>query len=87
MPLNTGWITGHRYLCVSGHRTDHRTDCWIHWTKLTVNYIDSTIGRSEWFHYCVIVCTIEGIPVDCNHYFLLLNKFVKLNFLSFPVAT
>ena len=25
------WITGYRYLCVSGHRTDHRTD--IQWTN------------------------------------------------------
>ena len=46
-----------------------------------------TVARSDWFHYCVIVCTIESIPVDCNLYFQLLNKFVKLNFLYFPVAT
>ena len=39
-------IVGYRYLCVSGHRTDHRTDdsidnrtdCWIQWTNLTVSY-------------------------------------------------
>ena len=46
-----------------------------------------TVARSDWFHYCVIVCTIESIPVYCNLYFQLLNKFVKLNFLYFPVAT
>ena len=35
-------ITGYRYLCVSGHwtdhRMDHRTDCWIQWTNLTISY-------------------------------------------------
>ena len=29
----------------------------------------------------IVVCAIESIPVDCNHYFQLLNKF-KLSFLS-----
>ena len=28
-----------------------------------------TVARSDWFHYCIIVCTIESIPVDCNLYF------------------
>ena len=28
-----------------------------------------TVVRSDRFHYCIIVCTIESIPVDCNHYF------------------
>ena len=46
-----------------------------------------TVARSDCFHCCIIVCAIESIPIDCNHYFQLLNKFVKLNFLSFPVAT
>ena len=45
------------------------------------------VARSDWFLYCVIICIVESIPVDCNFYFELLNKFVKLNFLSFPVAT
>ena len=27
------------------------------------------VARSDWFHYCIIVCTIESIPVDCNLYF------------------
>ena len=63
-------ITGHRHFCVSGHWTDHRTDCWIQWTNLTnISYIDRTVTRSDWFRYCVIVCTIESILVRCNHYF------------------
>ena len=45
-------------ICVSGHQTDHMTD------HRTV-----TVARSEWFHYCIIVCTVESIPVDCNLYF------------------
>ena len=45
------------------------------------------MARSDWFHYYIIVCAIERIPVDCNHYLQLLNKFVKLKFLTFPVAT
>ena len=28
-----------------------------------------TAARSDWFHYCIIVCTVESIPVDCNLYF------------------
>ena len=56
-------------ICVSGHqtdhRTDHRTDYWIQWTNFTV----VTVARSDSFHYCIIVCTIENIPVDCNLYF------------------
>ena len=28
-----------------------------------------TVARSDWFHYCNIVCTFESIPVDCNLYF------------------
>ena len=27
------------------------------------------LARSDWFHYCIIVCTVESIPVDCNLYF------------------
>ena len=23
-----------------------------------------TVVTSDWFHYCIIVCTIESIPVD-----------------------
>ena len=75
--LDTERIIGHRYLCVSGHRTDHRTDCWIQWTNLTVSYMDTVVARSDWFHYFVIVCTTESIQFDYNHYFKLLNQFVK----------
>ena len=33
-----------------------------------------TVGRSDWFHYCIIVCTVESIPdFDFNHYFKLIN--------------
>ena len=28
-----------------------------------------TVVTSDGFHYCIILCTIESIPVDCNHYF------------------
>ena len=37
MSLDIERITEHRYLCVNGHLTDHRTDCWIQWTNLTVS--------------------------------------------------
>ena len=30
-------------------------------------YLLVTVVRSDWFHYCVIVCTIESIPVECIH--------------------
>ena len=30
------WITGYGHLCVSGHQTDYRTDCWTKWTNLTL---------------------------------------------------
>ena len=43
---------------------DHRTDCSIQWTNLTISYS----GQVR-FHYCIIVCTIECIPVDCNLHF------------------
>ena len=26
---------------------DHRTDCWIQWTNLTVSYMDRIVTRSE----------------------------------------
>ena len=56
-------------ICVSGHqtdhRTDHRTDYWIQWTNLTVSYR----GQVRLVHYCIILYTIESIPVDCIHYF------------------
>ena len=70
MLSNIEQITGYRYLCVSehwtDHRIDHRTDCWIQWTNLTISYS----GQAR-FHYCIIVCTIESIlhVVDCNYYF------------------
>ena len=55
-------------MCVSGHwtdqRTDHRTDCWIQWINLTVSHS----GQVKKVYYCIIVCTIESIPVDCNYY-------------------
>ena len=28
-----------------------------------------TVARSDWFHNCIIVFTVESIPVDCNLYF------------------
>ena len=27
------------------------------------------VARSDWFHYCIIVWTVESILVDCNLYF------------------
>ena len=63
-------------LCVNGlrighktQRVDHRTDCWIQWTNLTVNCINRSLVRSGWFCYCLIAQATESIPVDCNHYF------------------
>ena len=52
MLFDTEQITGYRYLCVSGHRTDHRTHCWIQWTNLTVSYMDRILTMSDldWFH-------------------------------------
>ena len=50
----------------------HRTDYWI---------LSVTVARSD--HYCFIVCSVESIPVDCHHYFQLLNKFAKLIFCLF----
>ena len=50
-------ITGSRYY-VNGHQTDHRMNCWIECTNLTVNYVDGIVVRSDWFHYCITVyCT------------------------------
>ena len=31
--------------------------------------VSVTVARSDWFHYCIIVCTVESIPVDCDLYF------------------
>ena len=31
--------------------------------------LSGTVARSDWFHYCIIVCTVESIQVDCNLYF------------------
>ena len=28
-----------------------------------------TVARSDLFHYCIITCTVESMPVDCNIYF------------------
>ena len=37
---------------------------------LNCSYMDRIVVRLDWFHYCaIIVCTIESIRVDCNHYF------------------
>ena len=58
--------------CVSGHQTNHRTD---HKTIGQITgYSGQTllsviVARSDWFHYCIIVWTVESIPVDCNLYF------------------
>ena len=65
---NIEQITGYRYLCVSGDRMDHRTDCWIQRTNLTVSYMDIIVDSSDWFCCCIII--IESTPVDCNHYFI-----------------
>ena len=57
--LDTEQITGYRHLCDDEYRTDHRTDCWIQWTNLTVNYMDKIVVRSDWFHYYNIVIVYE----------------------------
>ena len=69
MLSNIEQITGYRYLC--------------QWTQdRSQDGLLDTVARSDWFHYCITVCIIESTPVDCNHYFYLLNKF-KLNFCLF----
>ena len=62
-------LTCLNYIFSNKGQMDHRTDCWIQWTNLTVSYMDRIVARSDQFHCCIIVCTIESIPVDCNHYF------------------
>ena len=52
--VDTEWITGQ----ITGYRR-----------QLSCSYMDRIVDRSDWFHYCIIVCTIESIPVDYNHYF------------------
>ena len=54
---------------------DHRTDCWTQWTNLTVNYMDRTVVRSDWFHSGIIVGATESISVYSNHY---LNCYINL---------
>ena len=51
-------------ICVSVQQMDHRTDCWIPWTNLTISNMDRIVVGSDWFHYFIIVCNIESIPVD-----------------------
>ena len=46
-------------------RRDHRTDCWIQWDKLNCQL---QCPGQILFHYCIIVCTIDIIPVDCKYY-------------------
>ena len=48
---------------VNGCLKDHRTGCWIEWTNITVNYMDRSVVRSDWFHYCI------NYSVDSNYYF------------------
>ena len=42
-----------------------RTDYWIHWANFTVSYSGQVrlvsllyVAKSDWFHYCIIVCTV-----------------------------
>ena len=51
--VDIGWITGQTQ--IAGY---------IGQTLLSV-----TVARSDWFYYCIIVYTIESIPVDSDHYF------------------
>ena len=46
---------------VSVCRTDFRKDCWMQLANLTVNYVNGTVVRSDWFHHCMIVQTIKSI--------------------------
>ena len=77
MLSNIEQITRYRHLLVDNGQITGQIAGYRGQTKLSV-----TAVRSDWFQYSVIVSTIESIPVVCNHYFSLLNKFVKLNFLS-----
>ena len=36
-------IIEYRYLCISGHWTDHRTHWWIRWTNSCVSYSGQVI--------------------------------------------
>ena len=63
--LFTSWGGQHSYadtlniriyiFYVTECRMDHSTDCWIQWTNLTVNYMDRSVVRLDWFQYCIIV--------------------------------
>ena len=68
-----------RTVCVIRYLIDHRI-----WISVLVDIrritgqitgysgqtlLSVTVARSDWFHYCIIVCTVESIPVDCNLYF------------------
>ena len=64
MLVNTERITGYRHLCIGGCQTDHRTDCWIQGTNLSVKYMDSTVVWSDWFHYFIIVLLYKLLRVS-----------------------
>ena len=38
-------------------------------SRYSVSYMDRIVARSDWFHYYIIICTIDSILGDCNHYF------------------
>ena len=61
---------------------DHRTEYWIHWTNLTIDYVDRTVVMSD----CTIVRTIKCISIDCNYYFYCLINLLNKT-MPFPVAT
>ena len=46
-------ITRYRYLCVGGHQTDHRTDCWIQWTNLTISY-SGQVRLVSLLYHCIM---------------------------------
>ena len=53
--MDTRWITGQITGQIAGYSGQM--------------LLSVTVARSDWFHYCVILCAIESVPVDCNHYF------------------
>ena len=85
MSWNIEQIIGYRYLCVSGHWTDHRTDCWIQWINLTVVRSDSFIIVSLYVLQCSKPISMQRhnnkrfisiFNFDCSH--LTLKKGLKV---------
>ena len=68
MLSDTERITGYGYVLVDIRRiTGQIAGQIIGYNGQTL--LSVTVARSDWFHYCIIVYTVESIPVYCNLYF------------------